>query len=49
MAYAHTPEDLALLARAQDAALAAVRAALDAGDLRSRLNGPPIQPVFRAR
>ena len=49
MAYAHTPDDVALLAHAQEGAMAAVRSALDAGDVRARLNGPPIQPVFRVR
>ena len=49
MAYAHTDGDLAQLAGAQDEAMAAVRAALKAGDIGKRLAGPPIQPIFKIR
>ena len=47
--YAHTEQDLQQLDAAQDAALRAVREALDRGEVAKRLAGPPIQPIFRVR
>jgi glutamate-1-semialdehyde aminotransferase len=47
--YAHAPEDLAVVEAAYDAVLADLRAALDAGDLRQRLDGPAVRPVFTVR
>lgn len=49
LSYAHTPHDLNLLARAQHEAMAIVRGALDAGNIRDHLAGLPIQPIFRVR
>ena len=47
--YAHTDADLRQLDAAQSEALASVRRALDEGDIAERLEGPPIEPVFRVR
>jgi glutamate-1-semialdehyde 2,1-aminomutase len=49
MSYSHTEKDLALLEKAQDAAFGIVREAIDSGDIRSYLAGPPIEPLFRVR
>ncbi len=49
MSYAHSEADVATLREAQSAAFAALADALRAGDLRSRLAGPPIEPLFKVR
>lgn len=49
LCYSHSDEDLRLLARAQDASFARLRRALDENNVRSQLEGPPIEPVFRVR
>lgn len=49
MSYAHTDEDIAKLAGAQDFALGRIREALDSGDLKSFLAGPALVPLFRVR
>jgi glutamate-1-semialdehyde aminotransferase len=47
--YAHSDDDLRQLEAAQDEACRILRQALDAGEVRQRLLGPPIEPVFRVR
>jgi glutamate-1-semialdehyde aminotransferase len=49
MSYAHTADDLAQLATAQDRACSEIAQALRKGDILNRLNGPPIEPIFRVR
>lgn len=49
MSYAHSEADVARLAEAQQGAFSALRQALDQGDLRTRLAGPPIEPLFKVR
>ncbi|MGZ8263393.1 MAG: aminotransferase class III-fold pyridoxal phosphate-dependent enzyme [Burkholderiales bacterium] len=47
--YAHSEDDLRHLEAAQEEACCILRHALDAGNVRERLLGPPIEPVFRVR
>lgn len=49
MSYAHTDSDLAQLEQAQDEAFGIIREAIDSGDIKSYLAGPPIEPLFRVR
>ena len=49
MCYAHTDADLDRLFTAQERAFGSVARALAAGDIRDRLAGPAIQPIFRVR
>ena len=49
MSYSHSEADVGQLAEAQEAAFATIAAALDAGDVRARLAGPPIEPIFKVR
>jgi len=47
--YVHSDRDLQQLDAAQQESLGILSAALERGDIASRLNGPPIEPVFRVR
>jgi hypothetical protein len=47
MCYSHSAADLDHTLAAYGEALAELKAALQAGDLESRLRGRPVQPVFR--
>lgn len=47
--YAHTVADVAQVGSAYDAACAVVAAGLATGDLRKRIRGEPLQPLFRVR
>ena len=47
--YVHSDRDLHQLDAAQRESLGILSAALERGDIASRLNGPPIEPVFRVR
>lgn len=47
--YSHNDADLAQLESAQDEAFGIVREAIDSGDIRSYLAGPPIEPLFKVR
>lgn len=47
--YAHGPEDVKLVAAAYDKVLGELGAALEAGDLKDRLGGPAVRPVFSVR
>lgn len=49
MSYAHSEADVERLREAQAAAFEALSTALSRGDLRSRLAGPPIEPIFKLR
>lgn len=49
ISYSHSEGDIEQLREAQAASFAVIREALDKGDLRSRLAGPPIEPLFRVR
>jgi glutamate-1-semialdehyde 2,1-aminomutase len=49
MSFSHTETHLNHLAQAQDNALATVREALEYGDVRAYLVGPPMEPLFRVR
>ena len=49
MSHSHSEKDLEALEAAQDEAFALVREAIDSGDIRSYLAGPPIEPLFRVR
>jgi glutamate-1-semialdehyde 2,1-aminomutase len=49
MSYAHSDSDLEKLAQAQDAAFGLLRQALDHGNVRDYLTGPPMEPLFRVR
>jgi len=49
VSFSHDESDIQKIIQAQDHALRTVRDALQADDLLSRLNGPPIQPLFRVR
>jgi glutamate-1-semialdehyde aminotransferase len=45
---AHSDEDVERMLGAYAAAVAVMAEALDGGDLERRLEGPPVQPVFRS-
>jgi glutamate-1-semialdehyde 2,1-aminomutase/spore coat polysaccharide biosynthesis protein SpsF len=47
--YAHTAADVAHVLGAYRGALAAIRAGLDSGDIRTHMRVPPLEPVFRIR
>lgn len=49
MSYAHDDADLAQLANAQDEALSTIREAIEFGNVRRYLAGPPAEPVFKIR
>lgn len=49
MSYAHSDEDLAHAAAAYDGAFAAIRTALDNGDMEKQLKVPVLRPVFDVR
>ncbi len=49
LSYSHCDRDLDMLAMAQDEAMAVVKGALQKGNIRKRLLGDPIQPVFQLR
>lgn len=49
MSYSHSGADLNLLSEAQNSAFAEVAEALKENDLLRRLNGPPIEPIFKVR
>ncbi|MGE0093999.1 MAG: aminotransferase class III-fold pyridoxal phosphate-dependent enzyme [Alphaproteobacteria bacterium] len=49
VSYAHTDADLRQAATAYAGALGAIREALDAGPIESRMRVPPLEPVFRVR
>ncbi|MBI3126006.1 MAG: aminotransferase class III-fold pyridoxal phosphate-dependent enzyme [Candidatus Tectomicrobia bacterium] len=47
MCFSHTEEDIEHTLRAYRAAMEVLAAAIERGDARSRLEGEPVQPVFR--
>ena len=47
--FSHSDDDLAALEGAQDAAFGIVREAIDSGNIRSFLAGPPMEPLFKVR
>jgi glutamate-1-semialdehyde aminotransferase len=47
MSFSHTDEDVALILAAYREVLPILKAAVDAGDVRARLRGEPVEPVFR--
>ena len=49
LSYAHSDEDIEMLLAAYDAVLPSLRAAVDRGDLPSRLHGEPLKPLFKVR
>ena len=49
LSFAHSDEDIEMLLAAYDAVLPSLRAAVDRGDLPSRLHGEPLKPLFKVR
>ncbi|MFO0757341.1 MAG: aminotransferase class III-fold pyridoxal phosphate-dependent enzyme [Byssovorax sp.] len=47
MSFSHTDEDVELILAAYREVLPILKAAVDAGDVKARLRGEPVEPVFR--
>jgi hypothetical protein len=46
LSYSHSDEDIAHIVRCYEDALPIVKDAVDRGNVRSRLRGAPVEPVF---